>query len=74
MSNSAKQNADVEKTDIRSDSEFGIFQFCVKGKPWANAIQRDQNIQNTQHILAIVAIYESEKSKESENQSGWSTS
>lgn len=70
----SRLNADVEKTDIGTGSEFGIFQFCVKGRPWTNAIQRAQYIQNTQHILAIVAIYELEMSKGSKNQSGWSTS
>lgn len=29
----SRLNADVEKTDIGTGSEFGIFQFCVKGRP-----------------------------------------
>lgn len=32
----------TRKTDIWTDSELGIFQFHVKGKPWANASRSAQ--------------------------------
>lgn len=41
-------HADVEKAGIWNDLELEIFQFSVRGKPWANAIHKVQYIQNIQ--------------------------